>query len=179
MTRGLGALGRTLLVVACSCAGLLVASCSSQYAGSTLGQQVHSWATTSPDPKFADAVSTIQGEFQQIARAVAAGDTSGMRAVCDVLVTDALRANQNLPTPDQQLTQVLSHAYSSAVSAGQDCFCAAGGRPCRKGATSTQGYLDRSAIERSEAERGLVAAQARVDLLSILSSNPNSGSSSR
>lgn len=146
---------------------LLLAACGSPYAGSTLGQQVKNWATTSPDPKFADAVSTLQSDLHNEAQAQKTGDEALLRTTCDVIVTDALLANQNLPTPDTQLTNLLSSAYGSAVSAGQDCYCAAGGHPCRRGASSAAAFLARAARESSASERALIESQARVDQVSL------------
>jgi hypothetical protein len=148
------------------------AACGSQYAGSSLGEQVHSWATTSPDPKFATAVSNIRGDFHKVVASRSTGDMALVRTVCDVLVTDALEANQNLPSPDTRLTNLLSVSYGSAVSAGQDCFCAAGGRPCRLGTSSSDVLFRRSELEASHADRGLTEAQARVDYLTITSGGP-------
>ncbi len=52
------------------------------------------------------------------------------RTDCDVLVTDALVANQNLPSPDPTLTDLLGTAYSVAGDAGHRCLTTAGdGRP--------------------------------------------------
>lgn len=154
--------------------------CGSTYAGSTVAQQVQSWTRTSPDPKFAQAVSTLQGDFRRVAAAQAtdATDLGTLRTVCDVLVTDALGANQNLPTPDGDLTDVLSHAYGSAAGAGEDCFCADGGRPCPRGVSSNPsqrpGLLARSARERVVAERDLIEAEARVDQLTVQTGGPGS-----
>jgi hypothetical protein len=165
----LGGLGAALVTVP-----LVLAGCGTQYAGSTVAQQVESWATTSPDPTFASAVSTLKGDLRHVAEAQTSSDAALLRTDCDVLVTDALSANQNLPTPDSQLTDVLSSAYASAVSAGQDCFCAAGGRPCRRGPTSSGSLLKRAAQENSRAERGFIEAQARVDTFRMLAKDSGS-----
>jgi hypothetical protein len=147
---------------------LVVAGCGSQYPGNNVGQQVESWATTSPDPKFAPAMSMLQGDLRRVVAAEASDDASVQRTDCDVLVTDALSANQNLPTPDGELTNVLSRAYSAAANAGKDCLCAGGAHTCTAGALGRTGLLKRSAAEGAAARRGFIEAEARVDLLSIL-----------
>jgi hypothetical protein len=153
-----------------STAALVVAlaagACDSTYPGATVGQQVHSWATTSPDPKFGAATSTLRNDLRDVALLESQGNYGALKAECDVLVTDALQANQNLPTPDSKLTDLLSSAYNSAVASGQDCFCAAGGTPCRSGAASRDAYLARSTREASATQRSLISADARVDELS-------------
>jgi hypothetical protein len=158
-------LSTTAVVVA-----LALGACDSTYPGATVGQQVHSWATTSPDPKFGSARATLQNDLKDVALLEAQGNYGALKAECDALVTDALEANQNLPTPDSKLTNLLSSTYNSAVASGQDCFCAAGGTPCRDGAGSKDAYLARSAREAAATERGLISAEARVDELS----SPNS-----
>lgn len=132
---------------------------------------MQSWATSSPDPKFAAALSTLRGDISRTREAESSHDQGALRTACDVLVTDALSANQNLPAPDSNLTNLLSNAYTSAADAGKDCLCAAGGGGCRSGAHASAGLLDRSAAESSAAERGFIAAEARFDYLTTLSGN--------
>ena len=139
--------------------------CGSQYSGANVAQQVQSWVRNSPDPQFATAVSTLRGDMRRVAEA--GGSDAALRTDCDVLVVDALSANQNLPTPDPQLTEVLSQAYTSAANAGRDCLCAGGGHTCPSGAHGRADLLRLSAVEQSTAERGLIKAEARVDLLAV------------
>ncbi|MGH9028996.1 MAG: hypothetical protein ACRDV4_05215 [Acidimicrobiales bacterium] len=141
-----------------------LSGCSSQYSGSTVAQQVQSWATTSPDPKFSSAVATLREDLGHTSQAESMRDSGLVRTVCDVLVTDALSANQNLPTPDARPTGELSGAYAAAVSAGQDCYCAAGGHPCPRGTSSKAALLQKASRASSAAMRGFVEAQARVDM---------------
>jgi len=139
--------------------------CGSEYAGANVAQQVQSWVKNSPDPKFATAVSTLRGDMRRVDEAD--GSNAALRTDCDVLVVDALSANQNLPTPDSRLTQVLSQAYTSAANAGRDCLCAGGGHVCPSGVHGRASLLRLSGVEQSAAERGLIKAEARVDLLAV------------
>jgi hypothetical protein len=130
--------------------GLLLAACGTTYAGSTLSQQVTSWATSTG---FSAGVSTIQGDIRRIDADLRDTQTAALlKADCDVLVNDALMANQNLPTPDQTLTDLLSTAYSVAGEAGHDCLAGEGSR-----------LLAHSATERLTARRDLIKALARFD----------------
>ena len=162
-------LGPALCALGVVAMPVVLAGCGSQYAGSTVGQQVESWATTSPDPKFAAAMSTLQGDLNRIAKTQSASDAAALRTDCEVLVTDALSANQNLPTPDTELTDVLSKAYTAAAGAGRDCLCAAGSQPCPAGAHGKADLLATSDAESAAALRGFIAAEARVDLLLAMS----------
>jgi hypothetical protein len=138
--------GAVLLVAA-----VALASCGSPFPGRTLGQQVHAWATTTG---LAASLSTLRGDARRIAAVESRRDPAGVRTDCDVLVNDALTANQNLPSPDATLTGILSAAYASA---------AAGGRHCLSGAGDTA--LRRSAAELATAASGYVKAEARLDAL--------------
>jgi hypothetical protein len=136
-------------------AALALASCgsTSPFPGSTLGQQVHSWATTTG---LAASLSTLRGDARRIATVEARHDSAGVRTDCDVLVNDALGANQNLPSPDATLTRILSAAYANA---------SAGGRHCLSGAAGNRALLDSSAAELHSAASGYVKAEARLDAI--------------
>jgi len=130
------------------CLGLLGAACGGGQ-GATLSAQVTSWARSTG---YAGAIGTID---QDLRRVDGTGDSSNaLKTYCDVLVTDVLMANQNLPTPDHRLTTLLSSAYSAAGDAGHDCLDAAGG---------SAALLRRSATERAAARRDIIKAEARYD----------------
>jgi hypothetical protein len=133
--------------------GLALAACGSTFAGTTLAQQVTSWAASTG---FSASLRTLQGDIKNITTASARQSPASMHTYCDVLVTDTLSANQNLPSPDQRLTTLLSAAYSAAGTAGRDCFSGAG---------KNAGLLARSATESATAHRDLIKAQARYDLV--------------
>jgi len=133
-------------------AGLLaVAGCAATpYPGATLGQQVGSWASSTD---FAASLQTLRADARRVARLEAAGDPAALRTGCDVLVNDALSANQNLPTPDGTLTTVLTAAYQAAAAGGRACAEGAGGPAAR---ARVRGELAAAAAD-------YVAAQARMD----------------
>lgn len=139
----------TVVTVTIPGLGLVLAACGSTFSGTTLAQQVTSWSTTSG---FSASVGTLQGDIRRID--AARSDPAALSTDCNLLVIDALSANQNLPTPDQTLTNLLSAAYSVAGAAGHDCLSGA-----RDGAAD----LARSATERTEARRDLIKALARFD----------------
>jgi hypothetical protein len=137
---------------------LVLAACGSAYSGSTLAQQVTSWAKSTG---FSAEVSTVQGDIRLIDSLSAGSPSAGSQAAeiktaCAVLVQDTLIANQNLPSPDETLTDLLSTAYSEAGVAGKDCLSGAG---------HGNALLSRSATERVTARRDLIKALARFDLV--------------
>jgi hypothetical protein len=129
--------------------GLGLAACGGTFSGATLSAQVTSWSKTAG---LSASVSELQGDIRRI-DAVASRPAS-MKTDCVVLVTDALTANGNLPSPDQALTNLLSKAYSVAGDAGHDCVAGAG---------ATSMALARSAVERTTARMDLIKALARFD----------------
>jgi len=137
---------------------LLLAACGSTYSGSTLAQQVSSWAKSTG---FSAELSTVQGDIRLVDSLSTPSGSLGSHAsviktACAVLVQDTLTANQNLPTPDQTLTDLLSTAYSKAGGAGHDCYSGAG---------HDNDLLSRSATQRVTARRDLIKALARFDLV--------------
>jgi hypothetical protein len=140
--------GRGAVLVA---AGLVLASCGSPYPGSTLSQQVQSWARSTG---WSGSLSTLRADARRIAVVDARHDLAAVRTDCDVLVNDALGANQNLPTPDGMLTRILSAAYSAAAAAGRQCVTGAG---------ANEGLSARATGELATAASGYVKAAARLD----------------
>lgn len=141
-------------------AGLLLGACGNPYPGKTVGQQVQSWESAT---SFPASLSALEGDATRIDTLETRHDPAALRTGCDVLVTDALSANQNLPTPDDQLTSILSAAYTAAAVAGRDCL---------RGASGDAVLLARSAAGRATAQAGYIKAQARVDALTT----PGAGS---
>jgi hypothetical protein len=157
---------------------LLLAACGSAYSGSTLAQQVTGWARSTG---FSADVSSVQGDIRRVDSLSAGSQSAGSQSAgsqsagsqsagsqsagpqakaietaCAVLVQDTLVANENLPTPDETLTALLSSAYSKAGAAGHDCYSGAGHQ---------NDLLSRSATERVSARRDLIKALARFDLV--------------
>ncbi|MGH9016723.1 MAG: hypothetical protein ACRDY1_03155 [Acidimicrobiales bacterium] len=128
--------------------GILLAACGSSVSGSTLAAQVAHWATGA-SPTLAASVSAIQGDIRRIDGV--GRDAGALPADCDLLVTDVLNANQNLPSPDEKLTGLLSAAYVTAGAAGHHCL------------STSAAARSRSATERAQARRDLIRALARYD----------------
>ena len=126
--------------------------------GGSLAAQVSAWAR---DSGFVAALPRLRAD---LTRTEQASSTPGRRTACDVLVTDTLVANEQLPSPDAGLTAALSRAYASAADAGRSCY---------SGAAGSQALLTRAAGARARARRQLVVAEARYD--AVTSSLPGSG----
>jgi hypothetical protein len=134
---------RLALVVLATGPGLAACGVGS----SSLGQQVQSWGSSTG---FSGTLRQLRADLRRVG-SVSTDAAGQRRTVCDVLVTDALAANQQLPTPDHALTALLSLAYGSAAASGRACFSGAPLASAQSGATT--------------ASTQLVQAEARYDAL--------------
>ena len=135
-------------------AGLALAGCA---AGGTPAQQVRAWVTSTG---WDATLRQLQGDLAMVAALGPAGAAPARRTICDVLVTDALSANEQLPTPDGRFTRLLSEAYGAAATAGHHCF---------DGGAALAG----APAEARAAARTLLEADARYDeLVSSLPAAP-------
>ena len=128
-------------------AGLALAGCGGT--SGTPAQQVRAWVATTGWPA---SLRQLEGDLAKVTAIGPATSGPARRTICDVLVTDALSANQQLPTPDSRFTSLLSSAYTGAVTAGHHCFDGGAG-------------LAGSPAEARSAARTLLEADARYDEL--------------
>jgi hypothetical protein len=99
----------------------VLASCGS--ASSTTAQRVMSWSSSST---LSSDISQIRADAANVAKVESIGNPGAIRTNCAVLDLDTENANQNLPSPDQQLTTELSDGYAAEIQAAQDCYHGAG-----------------------------------------------------
>ncbi len=125
-------------------AGLALTACSS--GPTSLSAQVQSWSSSTG---FLSGLQQLRSDLRGLST-LPADNAGERRTVCDVLVTDALNDNEQLPSPDSTLTSLLSRAYTKAATAGRDCYRSAASLP------ATQ-------ADAQEATSLLVAAEARYD----------------
>ncbi len=133
-------------------------------------QQLRAWINGTG---LGQSLGTVVGDAARVRVAVDEHQGSGvLHTDCGVLLTDAQSANGELPTPNTELTELLSSGYALADDAGYDCY--------NSGGTNKQ-LLARSTKERIEAEAKLQQAVNLVDQLtsSTLSTTtttqPNAG----
>jgi len=106
-------------------------------------------------------IGTLEADDRRI-RAVVADrvGTAAIRTDCAVLTTDAESANNDLPTPDNEMTQDLSQAYTLDGEAGDNCYSAG---------ASNASLMAKSVRQRTQADALFEQVLARVRLLSGLS----------
>jgi hypothetical protein len=85
---------------------------------------VESWVGTSG---LSAEITQINTDAANVAKVERIGGSPGaIRTNCAVLDLDTEDANQNLPSPDQELTDELSNGYAAEIQAAQDCYHGAG-----------------------------------------------------
>jgi hypothetical protein len=137
--------------------GLLIAACSSS--PPSTGSRVETWVGTSG---LTADITQIQTDAANVNKVERIGGTPGaIRTNCAVLDLDTENANQNLPSPDVELTTDLADAYAAEIQAAQDCY---------HGAGKSQELIARGQIAQSAADADVQQVQT---LLHQLTGNPN------
>ncbi len=129
----------------------LLAGCAGEEQSGSPAHRVDVWVGGT---SMGSTVGTLIGDAARIETAVAEHKDAGVfHTDCGVITTDAESANSDLPTPDTELTDLLSEAYGLEGAAGNDCYNAGSSDPKLQA---------RSARERARARGLLEAALARV-----------------
>ncbi|HXW39456.1 MAG TPA: hypothetical protein VEJ44_07155 [Acidimicrobiales bacterium] len=117
-------------------------------------QRVKAWVSGSG---LGQSIGTVVGDAARVRLAMDEHKSVGvLHTDCGVLLTDAQSANGELPTPDTQLTDLLSSGYALAYDSGTDCY--------NSGGTNTK-LLEKATKERIEAEAKLQQATNLVGQL--------------
>ena len=117
-------------------------------------EQVQTWVSGTG---LGQSLGTVVGDAARVRLAVDEHKGSGvLHTDCGVLLTDAQSANGELPTPNAELTSLLSSGYALADDAGFDCY--------NSGGTNAK-LLARATKERIEAEAKLQQAVTLADQL--------------
>jgi hypothetical protein len=66
-------------------------------------------------------IATLVGDNARIAKVVPNG-SGAVHAACATLITDAEMANTELPSPDPEVTDLLTKAYGLEGTAGNECY---------------------------------------------------------
>jgi hypothetical protein len=117
----------------------------------TPGQRLQSWVSSTG---LGQDVGTLEGDGASVRKA--SSSTRGISAVhtvCAAMADDAQTFNDQLPSPDSTLTQLLARAYGLEYDAAESCF--------RASSTGSR-LLTTSARDRARAEGLFEQALLRV-----------------
>jgi len=143
--------GVAAVAAAVAIGSMVLAGCAAQEQSGTPAHQVTAWVAGAG---AGASIGTVEVDIKNVDLAFRQHDPAGeIRSVCGLLVDDAGTANGNLPTPDQQLSDDLTAAYSTAYDAGTDCY---------NGANGDKKLLATSATLRVKAESQMATAIDRI-----------------
>ena len=133
--------------------GVALLSCSCSSSSDTTAQKVGSWVSSTG---LSGGIAQIRSDAADVRKVERTMDPGAIRADCAALDLDTESANQNLPSPDEQLTTDLSDAYSAEIQAAQDCY---------HGAGKSASLIARSQIAQSAADSDISEALSLLQRL--------------
>ena len=107
------------------------------------GSPAHRMSVWVSGTSFGEDIGTLIADNARVPKDVANG-TGAVHAACGTLLNDAEMANTELPSPDPEVTDLLTQAYGLEGTAGNECYDA--------GATNTKLL--------AESERNAIKAEA-------------------
>ncbi len=104
---------------------LVATACAGQDQTGTAAHRMSEWVGGSG---LGEDIGTLVADNARLPMVVPNG-TGAVHAACGTLVDDAEMANGELPSPDSQVTQLLTQAYGLEGTAGNDCYNAGSTNP--------------------------------------------------
>jgi hypothetical protein len=116
---------RPRLLVAALAVSLAAAMTLTSCAGEDQeGSPAHRMSVWVSGTSFGADIGTLMADNARIPK-VAPNGSGALHAACGTLVTDAEMANTELPSPDPDVTDLLTKAYGLEGTAGNECYDAA------------------------------------------------------
>jgi hypothetical protein len=107
----------TSLVLVTGCAITLTSCAGADQQGST----AHRMSVWVSGTSLGQDIGTLVADNARVPKDVANG-TGAVHAACSTLLNDAEMANTNLPSPDPEVTALLTKAYGLEGTAANQCF---------------------------------------------------------
>ena len=85
------------------------------------GSPAHRMSVWVSGTNLGEDIGTLVADNARIAKVVPNG-SGAVHAACATLVTDAEMANTELPSPDPEVTDLLTKAYGLEGTAGNECY---------------------------------------------------------
>lgn len=93
-------------------------SCAGADQQGSLAHRMSVWVSGT---SFGEQIGTLIADNARVAKDVPNG-TGAVHAACGTIVNDAEMANSSLPSPDPEVTDLLTEAYGLEGTAGNQCF---------------------------------------------------------
>lgn len=114
-------------------------------------EQLQSWVSST---KLGQDIGTLQGDGNNVARALRDHKSStAVRTICAAMANDAQTFNEQLPSPDSSITQLLARAYGFAYDSAEACY---------RAGTTNVALLTQSSGDRAKASGLFVEVLHRV-----------------
>jgi hypothetical protein len=99
-------------------AAMALTSCAGE---DQMGSPAHRMSVWVNGTNFGQDIGTLVADNARIAKVVPNG-SGAVHAACGTLVTDAEMANTELPSPDPEVTALLTQAYGLEGTVGNECY---------------------------------------------------------
>jgi hypothetical protein len=107
------------LVLITGCAFTLTSCAGADQQGSA----AHRMSVWTSGTTLGEDIGTLIGDNARVPKDVPNG-TGAVHAACATMLNDAEMANTNLPSPDPEVTELLTKAYNDEGTAANECFSA-------------------------------------------------------
>jgi hypothetical protein len=150
-------------------AAVTLTSCAGE---DQMGSPAHRMSAWVKGTNFGADIATLVADNARIPK-VAPNGSGALHAACGTLVTDAESANTELPSPDSQVTDLLTQAYGLEGTSGNQCYNAASNKQLL--ATSEHNAIKADALYDEVLQR-IGAIDGRVPVTTTTAGNSgNSG----
>jgi hypothetical protein len=105
-------------VAAVGLSALVLSACAGADQQGSAAHRMSVWASGTG---LGASIGTLVADNARVAKVVANG-TGAVHAACGTMVNDAEMANSNLPSPDPEVTDLLTQAYGLEGTAGNECY---------------------------------------------------------
>jgi hypothetical protein len=117
----------------------------------TPAERLGSWVSST---KLGQDVGTLEGDGASMRRALSThASMTTLHTVCAAMANDAQTFNDQLPSPDAALTQLLARAYSLEYDAAESCY---------RAPSASSPLLAQATAERTQAAKLFEEALRRV-----------------
>jgi hypothetical protein len=106
------------LVLLTAASSVALSSCAGEDQMGSAAHRMSVWVTGT---SLGQDIGTLVADNARIPKVVANG-AGALHAACSTMLNDAEAANTELPSPDSEVTNVLTQAYSLEGTAANDCY---------------------------------------------------------
>ncbi len=107
-----------VVLATAACSALVLSACAGADQQGSAAHRMSVWVSGTG---LGQSIGTLVADNARVAKVIANGP-GAVHAACGTIVNDAEMANSNLPSPDPQVTDLLTQAYGLEGVAGNECY---------------------------------------------------------